>query len=212
MSIIGNGGRRIRCAALVFCLDFDLPQDIFGIYALLLCGKVLLKNLKQMKALLLMIVAVFAAAQVFGQVSTGGGQMSANGKGIFMDGRAISYAEAKGYLEPYPEAAKYLRAGQGYTIASYPVAFAGGYMLGYGLGSALNKNAKISKGTSVGLIAGGVAVIGGALGLTYIGIGKYKKAAQSYNESVGAFEPSDYRSASLAMTGTGGGLGLQLTF
>jgi hypothetical protein len=164
------------------------------------------------KKFLLMIVAVFAAAQVFGQISPVGGQMSANGKGIFMDGRVISYAEAKGYLEPYPQATKYLRAGRGYTIASYPVAFAGGYMLGYGIGSALNKNAQMSKGASVGLIVGGVAVIGGSFGLTYIGVGKYKKAAQAYNESVGAFEPSGDRGASLALTGTGGGLGLQLTF
>jgi hypothetical protein len=173
------------------------------------------------KKFLLMIVAVFAAAQVFGQVATGngqvsashgGGQMSANGKGIFMDGRVISYAEAKGCLEPWPEATKYLRAGRGYTIASYPVAFVGGYMLGYGIGSALNKNAKMSKGASVGLIAGGVAAIGGALGLTYIGVGKYKKAAQTYNAAVGAFLPSGDRGAALALTGTGSGLGLQLSF
>jgi hypothetical protein len=48
------------------------------------------------KQFLLMIVAVFAAAQVSGQISPGGGQMSANVNGIFMDGRVISYAEANG--------------------------------------------------------------------------------------------------------------------
>ena len=184
--------------------------------------------MKAQKLLLLLVPAVFAAVQVFGQetatnrsagtstdptlsVFSATGQMSASAKGIFMGGRAISYTEAKNYLEPWPEATKYLKAGRRYAVGANVAAFAGGFMVGWGIGSALNKKVKTNTGTTIGLIAGGAAVIGGALGLSHIGVVRYKKAAQTYNDAVGAFEPSSY-TTTLTMTGTPGGFGLQLTF
>jgi hypothetical protein len=168
----------------------------------------------------LLIATILIAVPAFSQESqqqlssfSTDAPMAANSKGIFMGGVPVSYAEAKSLLRPWPEAMKHLRAGRGWTIGSYAVSFAGGGMVGWGIGSALNPRVKSDRGTTIGLIAGGAAIIGGAYGLAHIGVGRFKKAAGVYNDAVSAttsYNPN--AGASLALSATPGGYGLQLTF
>jgi hypothetical protein len=175
-----------------------------------------MSNMKITRILVLCAMALAAAVQAFGQDTPAipapelapfslHEEMSASGKGIFMGGVPISYAQAKSLLRPYPEAFRHLRAGRGWSIASWTAGFAGGWMVGWGIGSTINPTYGQDRGAIVALTAGGAALIVGGIGLAHIGIRSYRKAARDYNAAT-AYDMS------LSLTGTPGGFGLQFSF
>jgi hypothetical protein len=135
-----------------------------------------------------------------------GGWMSASWRGFTMDGRAISVRQAKEYAQPYKEAIRHIRAGQGWMVGGTVLAAIGGYFVGHDLGMALTGKKITGAGIAVGL-----AVFGGGMGLTAITVSQYRKAAAAYNSAVGLVWLPE-RGPILDLTPTPGGLGLQLTF
>ncbi|MDR2882918.1 MAG: hypothetical protein LBU98_03985, partial [Alistipes sp.] len=61
------------------------------------------------------------------------------------------------------------------------------------------------------MMVGGVATIGGAVGLTFVTVGQYRKAAAAYNSAAGlACVPR--REITLAFGTAPGGIGMRLAF
>ena len=156
------------------------------------------------KVILMTLAAVMVALGVNAQQTNG--KMSANGRGFFMDGERISVARAKDYSRQFPEAMKHLRTGQTVYGVAIAAAVGGGYLTGYQLGRAAS-----GKGVNAVALTAGVAVLGGAFGLTAVTVGQYKKAAAAYNSGT-SLAQSPQCDITLALAPTRGGLGLQLTF
>ena len=174
-----------------------------------------------MKTLLLTVVTLFAAAMVQAQAQTipppppmppllddfvGGGFMTANQRGFYMDGVSISVKQAKNYARPYRQALRHIRRGQGWQIGGAILAGLGGGFIGIDIGSAIAGEKISGAGIAIGLI-----LAGGGFGFELISISQYKKAAAAYNSSAGIVE-LPRREVTLDLATTGGGVGLQLTF
>lgn len=138
------------------------------------------------------------------------GFMTANGRGIFVDGGRITVAEAKALTRSFPEAMKHIRTAQAVYGVAMVAAFSGGYLLGTGLGRSMNHQ---YDGTSKsGYYLGGVALCGVAAGLTFVTIKEYKKVAAIYNSGSRPTSAALQRRATLSLTPSGSGLGLRLVF
>lgn len=141
-----------------------------------------------------------------GTVLPVGSGMSAGQGGVFLDGRRISATEARNYLRLFPEATKHFRRGRFVYAVSNVAAVVGGTMVGYEIGRAITGQGV----NAVGLTAG-VLVCGGAIGLTFVTVRQYKKAATAYNSASGLAQ-LPHRDITLAVAPTPGGIGLRLTF
>lgn len=126
--------------------------------------------------------------------------------GFFVGDRHISVAQAKYYSSQYPEAIRHMRMGQFVYGVSFAAAFGGGYIIGWQIG-----NAAGGIKMNAGALTAGAAIIGGAVGLTYVTVGQYKKAAAAYNAATG-MAGLPRHDITIALAPAVGGLGLRLTF